>query len=259
MELLLSDSQRYFDLTTTGKATDTPIRVSISKKSIATGKDILGAKLRVKNSDGSIIDEWISDGKEHIISGIKEGKYVLEEEFAPEGYIISNSVQFQVNSSYEIQKVEMFDEVVKGKIIIDKIDKNTGEKLSGAIFELWEVEGEKRKFIQRLVTDNKGIAESDELLFGIYDDNGKYIGSKEYILKEIQAPDGYKANSDDITITFDYVDYNTKIVEVKKTISNEKEPNIPTGDNVHWKWLVIIIFVAGTIIINKVIRKCEAN
>lgn len=254
-ELLLSDEKRYFDLTDEGKATDTPIQVAISKKSVTTGKDIIGAELTVKNKDGDIIDKWISDGSEHIISGIKEGKYTLEEVLTPKGYMKSNEIEFEVITSYEIQKVEMYDELVSGRLIIDKSDKKTGEKLSGAVFELRTKEG---KLVQKLITDEYGIAQSENIIFGIYDDNGKYLDSEEYILTEVQAPAGYKCDNNSVVIKFDYENDGTQIVEVRKKLYNEKEPEVPTGDNMGLKEIAIFI-VAGIVSIITICRKYKYN
>lgn len=251
-ELLLSDEQRYFDLTNEGKATDTPIQVAISKKSITTGKDVMGAELIVKDKEGNVIDEWISDGSEHKISGIKEGTYILEEKLAPIGYIKSNKIEFEVISSCDVQKVEMYDEIVKGKLIIHKSDKETGEKLSGAVFELRTKGGE---LIQRLITNEYGIAQAENILFGIYDDNGQYIDSEEYILTEIQAPDGYRRDNEPVVIKFNYENDSTEVVEVRKSIYNEKEPDVPTGDNLDLRWIVAGIVAAGIIFIITIRKK----
>lgn len=228
-ELQLSENQTFFDLTDSeSRATDAPIKVGLSKKSITTGKDITGASLIVKDMEGNVIDSWVSNGMEHLISGIKPGKYVFIEETAPEGYVIANSVKFEVTEIYEIQKVEMFDEVVQGKVIIHKTDKDTGKNLVGAKFELKSEDG---TFSQILVTDENGYAESDLLHFGIYDSNGAYLGSKMYTLTEISAPEGYELNRTPKIITFAYQDDKMKVVELKLDITNTKIPPVKTGDS----------------------------
>lgn len=228
--MYLNDKQRRFDFTKEGRAGDTSIKISVSKKSITSGKNIIGARLTVTDNSGNIIDSWITDGSEHFIEGIVPGKYILTEESAPQGYIVSSSIEFEVKETYEIQKVEMFDEVVKGKIVIDKMDKNTGAKLSGAKFVIKTIEGQ---VIQYLVTDENGHAQSELIDFGIYDDTGKYIGSKKYILEEVDAPEGYGADHKRYEIEFEYVDDKTEIVEFDTQIENEKvtEPGVPTGNN----------------------------
>lgn len=235
------------------KATDTPIRVSISKKSITTGTDIRGAALTVKDLEGNVIDTWITDGCEHILSAIPAGTYILTEERAPEGYVIARSIEFEVQETTEIQKVEMFDEEVKGRLIINKEDNVTGAALAGAVFELKDKEG---NVIQTLITDEKGHAESDLLDFGIYDTNGNYLGSRTYTLTEITAPNGYKLNGSPVTVEFQYQDDRTEVVEWNVTVQNEREPEVPTGDKTDLLPLIILmIFTALTISITIYCKK----
>lgn len=243
--LSVNEEQTVIELTSDDlKATDTPIRVSISKKSITTGKDISGATLTVKDFEGNVIDTWITDGSEHILSAIPAGKYILIEERAPEGYLIAGSVEFEVTETAEIQKVEMFDEEVKGRLIINKIDAITGAALAGAAFELKDAEG---NVIQTLVTDENGHAESDLLNFGIYDTDGRYLGSKTYTLTEMAAPNGYKLNGSPVTVEFQYKDDKTEIVELNVTVKNEKEAEVPTGDKTDL--LPFLILMIGTVLV----------
>ena len=219
-----------------------PIRVSVSKKSMTTGKDIEGAKLTITDSKGKVIDSWITDGSEHILSAIPAGTYTLTEEAAPEGYIITNSIEFEVTETAEIQKVEMFDEEVKGRLIINKVDSITGAALAGAVFELKDEQG---NVIQTLITDENGHAESELLAFGIYDTNGRYLGSKKYTLTEITSPNGYRLDGTPITIEFEYQNGQTEVVEVNVTVRNEKEPEVPTGDKADFTALLILMLGAA--------------
>lgn len=243
--LSIHDDQTVIELTSDDlKATDTPIRVSISKKSITTGKDISGATLTVTDFEGNVIDTWITDGSEHILSAIPAGKYILTEERAPEGYLLASSVEFEVTETAEIQKVEMFDEEVKGRLVINKVDTITGAALAGAAFELKDEEG---NVIQTLVTDENGHAESDLLNFGIYDTNGSYLGSKIYTLTEVTSPNGYKLDGSPVTIEFQYQDDQTEVVEVNVTVKNEREPEVPTGDKTDM--LPFLILMLGTVLV----------
>ena len=240
-ELNLSEENTEFILDNEQTVKNTPIRVGISKKSAITGQDIAGAELTVKDSGGAVIDTWTSDGMEHIISAIPAGKYVLIEERAPEGYVLTGSVEFEVLETGEIQRVEMFNKEVKGKVMIDKVDKDTGETLAGAEFVLKDGEGNR---IQTLTTDENGHAESDLLSFGIYDANGKYLGSKQYTLTEVAAPDGYKLISEPYDIEFEYRDDETEVVERSITIENEKEAPALTGDKTEKSSSVLLLIAA---------------
>ena len=210
------------------QATDTPLRVGISKTSVTDGKMITGATLTVKDMDGNIIDTWVTDGTEHIISAIPAGKYILIEERAAEGYIVASNVEFEVTETNEIQKVTMVDEEVKGKVIINKTDKVTGKKLKGAKFEIRDELG---RVIETLITDESGYAESQLISFGIYDDNGIYKGSKKYTIVEVAAPNGYDLDPTPVEFSFEYKDDQTPVVTKTFDLTNNATPVVKTGDN----------------------------
>lgn len=247
-ELNLTDDRTEFIFENEHMVKNVPIRVSVSKKSITTGKEIEGAKLTITDSKGTVIDTWITDGSEHILSAIPAGTYTLTEEAAPEGYLITNSIEFEVTGTAEVQKVEMFDEEVKGRLIINKVDSVTKAALAGAVFELKDEQG---NVIQTLITDENGHAESELLAFGIYDTNGRYLGSKKYTLTEITSPNGYRLDGTPITIGFEYQNDQTEVVEVTVTVSNEKEsevpeePEVPTGDKADYAAFLILMLGAA--------------
>ncbi|MCR4622563.1 MAG: peptidase [Clostridiales bacterium] len=86
--------------------TDNVIRVEISKTDIA-GEELPGAKLSILNSKGETVESWVSEDKPHRIEMLPVGKYTLREESAPDGYIISEDISFEVKDTGEIQKVTM--------------------------------------------------------------------------------------------------------------------------------------------------------
>ena len=228
------------------EATDTPIRVGISKTSVADGKMINGATLTVKDWEGNVIDTWVTDGTEHILSAIPAGKYILAEERAAKGYIVAEQVEFEVTETNEIQKVTMVDEEVKGRIIIHKTDKVTGKELAGAKFEIRDELG---RVIETLLTDENGYAKSNPISFGIYDDNGTYKGSKKYTIVEVTAPSGYEPDRTPVEIIFEYQDDQTPIVEKVVEIKNDKTPvTVKTGDSMDMAEIILaLIAVIGLI------------
>lgn len=76
-------------------AKNKPITVEISKRDVH-GSELAGAEMELINSDGETVDKWTSDGKNHVISGLSTGKYVLKEIAAPDGYIIATDIEFEV-------------------------------------------------------------------------------------------------------------------------------------------------------------------
>ena len=85
--------------------------VLISKQDVATGKELPGATLVLKDADGNIIDKWVSTKKPHYIADLPEGIYTLVETKAPKGYDISDGViTFEIkNDGKEITKVVIYN------------------------------------------------------------------------------------------------------------------------------------------------------
>ena len=73
-----------------------PHKVSvITVKVDGEGVALVGATLQILDSEGNVVDEWISDGKEHI-SMLPEGTYTLHEAGTPAGYTTSEDKTFTV-------------------------------------------------------------------------------------------------------------------------------------------------------------------
>ena len=66
--------------------------VTIFKVDGKTGNPISGAVLIIRDSDGNIVDEFTSTEEGHTLTGLKDGKYTVEEKQAPEGYTKSDEI-----------------------------------------------------------------------------------------------------------------------------------------------------------------------
>ncbi|OOQ99432.1 peptidase, partial [Bacillus mycoides] len=138
---------------------------------------------------------------------------------APEGYkAVELKVEVNVVAN-EVVKQEVLNEKVKekitGQVEITKIDANdTDKKLEGAVFEILK-DGIK---IDTLTSDKNGKATSKKLEPG------------DYVLKEVQAPEGYNLSDKGIEFTIS----NEKVEVIKLQITNEKEtgkgPEKPGGE-----------------------------
>lgn len=88
--------------------------VSITKYDAASSQEIPGAHLQLSDSQGHIVEEWISTESEYIIKGLIVGEeYTLHETIAPKGYTIASDIQFVVLDNNEVvQQIKMYDEPV---------------------------------------------------------------------------------------------------------------------------------------------------
>lgn len=180
---------------------DDVTKVRIHKADITTGEEVAGAHLTVKDkTTGEVIDQWITgedgyteDGTPvpHYIEGELDvgTTYILEETLAPteDGYVKSNSVEFTLNDTGELQEVFMMDDYTK--LTISKADITTREEIDGANLQIWKLdeEGNRMELMDDWVTGEDG-----------YEENGKpiphridYLPVGRYALVEVSAPAGY--------------------------------------------------------------------
>ena len=241
---------------------DDVTKVQISKTDITGETEIPGAKLTILDKDDQVVESWTSTEEAHYIEKLPIGKYTLREEQAPKGYLLTADVTFEVKDTEEIQKVAMKDDTAKGKVILNKTDKSSGEPLKGVEFELRDSKG---KVLETLKTDAAGHAESKLYEIATFK-NGKYDTAIKYYLVETKTLDGYTLDQTKHEVTFAYVNDSTPVVEVTFNLTNEKPvvpetPNTPdtpqsheetkvsnapkTGDSTNI-WLPILLLVIST-------------
>ena len=201
------------------------IYTSISKQDITTGKELPGATLVVKDSNGNIIDTWVSTNEVHKIKDLTEGTYTLTETIAPEGYKLSEeTIKFTIDSNGSLKNVDgdsvskivMYNSPIPktGTAVISKQDANTHETLVGATLVIKDSNG-------KIIDEWTSAKESHKV-------ENLEIGT--YTLSETSAPKGYILSNE--TITF-IVNEEGKITDTNgKELSsiimyNEKE-EIPT-------------------------------
>lgn len=161
---------------------DDTTKVSITKTDITGTKEIPGAKLQVIDSDGNVVDEWISTIEAHFIEGklTAGATYTLHEEVAPNGYVVGNDVKFTVSLDGSVDEVSMANDVTK--VRISKQDITTGKELPGAKLQI--LDKDDNVVHEWTTTDTPEYIE------------GKLIAGTEYTLREITAPNGYKVAED---------------------------------------------------------------
>ena len=118
---------------------DEPIVFAFTKVSLTDGKEVEGAKLKITDEDGRLVEEWVSGKEPHIIKELVAGKtYTLTETMPADGYVTAESIEFTVEDTGEVQKVEMKDDVTK--VEISKTD-IAGRELPGAKLEILDEDG----------------------------------------------------------------------------------------------------------------------
>ena len=183
--------------------------VEFSKTDITGDKELPGAKLQVIDEDGNVIDEWTSTENTHKIEGLKVGsEYTLKEEIAPEGYVISNEVKFNIKDTNELQKVNMKDKIVS----MSKVDIG-GEEIDGAKIQVFDKNN-------NLIDEWTSTKEPHKI---------KNLKENEtYRLHEEIAPEGYvKATDIEFTVSDkkedEHIELIDKVVEISKEDISGKE------------------------------------
>lgn len=97
-------------------------------------KELAGAKLKVTNEDGSIVEKaWTSKAEAFEISGLKEGKFKFSAE-APANYKIKNNpIEFEITAEGKIKDDNKFLEKTKDgeQILVMKAEKEAGKTFFG--------------------------------------------------------------------------------------------------------------------------------
>ena len=148
--------------------------VELSKADLTDGKELPGASLQVLDSNGTVVEEWISIEEPHMIRGLLVGsKYTLVETKPADGYTTAESIEFTVEDTVEIQKHQMLDDITK--VEISKTDITDSKEVPGAKLTILDKDG---KEVESWVSEEKPHL-IEKLPIGTY------------TLKEEQAPEGY--------------------------------------------------------------------
>ena len=184
-----------------GTNTNLRTTVDISKQDITNGKELPGAKLEIRATDGNLVEGWTSTKTPHTVRGLElEKEYTLTETRAPDGYAEAESIVFklvqngteQVNAVYVKSndgwvKLDDATVIMQDAPVLD-IDKTdiAGNLLPGATLTIRDADGEA---IDTWATDYKThrVPVSDDYI-KLSDEETEYI----YTLTEDAAPAGFE-------------------------------------------------------------------
>lgn len=229
--------------TITVRTINKPITVELSKIDVY-GEELIGAEMQLENANGEIVDEWTSDGTNHVVTELPAGDYTLKEIAAPDGYVIATDIKFTVDvyGNVTVENVEatatsengnplvvMIDDTTK--VQISKQDITTGEKLPGAKLQVIDRDG---NVVEEWVS-------SSEPHFI----EGKLIAGKEYTLKETIAPEGYEI-ANEIKFTVNADGSVTEVIMYDELTPKTTTPY--TGDN-HSDFAAFAMLGAASVII----------
>lgn len=109
------------------------------------------------------------------------GVYIVRQLSGWEGYVLDTTLhEVNITSDGETVSLSIRNEIYKGSLTIQKVDKDSGQALPDARFRLLDSTG--NPFAEGM-TDANGILLFENIPFG------------DYYLEELEAPDGYKADT----------------------------------------------------------------
>ena len=239
--VVIAEDGDVIEITAENKA----ITVAISKEDIY-GNELEGASIQLIDENGDIVDEWTSDGENHIITNIPAGGYTLKEVAAPDGYIIATDISFTIDEygNVTVDSVEATaetEDVIPCVTMIDnttivkisKQDMTTGTELAGAKLQVIDKDG---NIVEEWISTNEP-----------HYIEAKLIANEIYTLREITAPDGYNT-AEDIEFTVNADGSVTEVV-MKDSKIITTTPTVPTGDAGKSPLGYILLFI-GLVIVN---------
>ena len=185
--------------------TDKPTEMWVSKRDLTNDEELPGATLCMKDSDGNVVESWVSTDTPHRVTGLHLGDaYTLTETCPADGYALADEITFRLlqkadEDGNNLQEAEVYYLTTKNflfwtwddwkllddatvimrdditKVQISKVDIATGKELPGAELTITDKDG---KEIDRWVSS----------------DTPHYIEklpAGDYTLTEVKAPDGY--------------------------------------------------------------------
>lgn len=240
------------------------IRGDVEIKKIGEGRPMPGVEFTLTNKKTG--EKTVIKTDENGVAATKRedsergslvyGTYTIEETKYPEGYIPMKAFDVVIEQENVKLTYTLENQIIKGKIIVEKRDKDTKQMLNGAVFEIIAKEDVKAadgsvlveagQTADKIITKD-GIAESKEL----------YLGT--YLVKEIKAPEGYIPSEKSYEVHLKSQGEEIPVVMERLSIENQKEKKImklikaeevKTGDTDKMGMYGIISLLSIAVILN---------
>lgn len=181
-------------------------KLKVIKTDGQTVTKLAGAEFTIYQKDTDIeVGKIVTNNKgEAISSDLTYGNYYFKETKAPEGYQLDGTIkEFNVDTDAKLYEYNIENHKITGIIQINKVDRETGVGLQGAVFGVYNKTDNTQ--VATLTTDAQGQAASTALPYG------------DYYVKELTAPNGYLIDQ-----TKHDVSIGTQNATTSITINNDK-------------------------------------
>lgn len=191
-----------------------PIKVKLKKIDAKTRLPLKNVKFRIQGITNNFDKTDYTKDNGEIELELEEGKYRAIEVETPEGYKAIKPIEFTAirGKTEPITVVIENEKDDSGVLRLRKVDAKTKQKLTGAIFGIYETESSTTP-VKTLYINSNGEGEADKLTL-----------EKQYYLKEIKAPQGYLKSNKVIKFVINKTSFDKTLnIALKEmTISNTK-------------------------------------
>nr|WP_246384259.1 SpaA isopeptide-forming pilin-related protein [Gracilibacillus halotolerans] len=172
--------------------------VELTKFNQANHSEVLaGAEFDLLTEDGDIVRSGLEtdeDGK-LFVGNLHPGSYQFIEKVAPTYFELDDTpIPFEIEAgeaATQLVEVEATNELIRGEVLLTKVDGDDSTRLEGATFQLLDEAGE--IIADNLVTNDTGEIHVTDLKPG------------NYSFVEISAPEHYQTNNQPVEFTIDRI------------------------------------------------------
>lgn len=181
--------------------------IEIVKKDADSQECLAGVTLQLFEGE-TLIHEWITTESGYQLHDLQIGHtYRLHEAKTLEGYTLAEDVVFTVDDIDGIQTVIMENEILKGSLLLTKMNEKDGTVLEGVTFELFKKADDVETPLDRKYADRQGHyngkkQEDSDFYIGTYttDSHGeikiKDLDYGLYYFVEVKVPFGFQLSKD---------------------------------------------------------------
>lgn len=225
----MNTQEKTFELKTDGQIVEISVQNKLIEGKIKISKldennnPIKDVQFEILDSNKQVIQTLTTDDLGICISSqLSTGKYYYKEKTTLSQYVLDNTEhEFEIKNANDFVEVSVVNKLKSAKLILNKLNKDTGVPLQNIRFEILD---SNKNVIASVVTNENGIAETDNLKVGTY------------YYKEVSVPEN---------IAIDNNEYEFKIqdqdVNVEKTVYNVQKRLPVTGSLFSTNVIIVIV------------------